>query len=123
LGRWAPAAAGMVVGAVLVPVDVLIPAAWYDLHEAVLGACAGLALGGALLALAAAPTASRIAIVVGLVTGPLTWWGLVAATETLTGAQQPGLLLLVGYLVAVVVVAAWVGFADRARDREAFRAP
>src|SRR5690606_18827510 len=38
LGRWAPAAAGMVVGAVLVPVDVLIPAAWYDLHEAVLGA-------------------------------------------------------------------------------------
>ena len=123
LGRWTPAAAGLVVGAVLVPVDVLIPPAWYELHEVVIGACVGLALGGALLALAAAPTASRIAIVAGLATGLLTWWGLLATAEMLTGERQPGLFLLVGSVVAVAVVAAWVGVAERARDRDAFRAP
>src|SRR5690606_4941982 len=36
LGRWAPAAAGMVAGAVLLPVDVLIPPAWYEPHEVAL---------------------------------------------------------------------------------------
>jgi len=122
LGRWTPAATGMVAGAVLLPLDVLIPPALYEAHEVVFGACVGLALGGALLAAAAAPATGRVAIVAGLATGLLTWWGLLAVTEMLT-AGESGLLLLAGSVVAVVAVAAWVGFADRARDRDAFRAP
>ncbi|HLV58158.1 MAG TPA: hypothetical protein VKY81_04715 [Natronosporangium sp.] len=83
-GAVAAAAAGLVAGAVLVPVDVLIPAALYDLHEVMIGACAGLALGGALLAAAAAPAAGRVAIVAGLATGLPTFQGLLAVTEMLT---------------------------------------
>src|SRR5690606_40944245 len=83
-GGVAAAAAGLVAGGVLVPVGVLSPAALYDLHEVMIGACAGLALGGALLAAAAAPAAGRVAIVAGLATGLPTFQGLLAVTEMLT---------------------------------------
>jgi hypothetical protein len=113
-GRWAVAAVGVSSGTVLLPLDVAFPPGWYGLHEVLLGAAFGLALGGVLTALTTAPGGRRPAIAAGLAAGLPAGWGALALAESWLGWQREAGLWVAGAAVAVVfTVAVLVALADR----------
>jgi hypothetical protein len=115
VGRWAVAATGSALGLALVPAAAWLPPSLYDLHEVLLGVAFGLALGGALVALTAAPAGSRLAIATGLAVGLPTGWGALALAERALGPfREPGLWVGGVALVLVIAVAVVVAVGDQA---------